>query len=316
VLAAALSQPTGLVHLSISDSKFEFRPLQLSAAVLQKLQQLTYLELARIRLLGTCQDALQLLQVLTRLIDLRLAEVNSVADGDRAALTASMLSGTHNLTQLMLSGCNFEPGVVDGKSQLQHLHLANCSMPGGATSVAQLLSSLQPLFRLQHLQLTHRNLALTTGSGNPPVAAFSALTASSMLQHLDVSWCTLPAGVWQHMFPAGRQLPHLRWLDTSHARQPSGAYASAPDINFVVSCCPGLQFLDMWGLQYSVDPLAPFPGPSALHTLSLAVDEQTAGEGVQAVCQLTGLRELCDVTPPPPGRCAGAVAVAAADTAY
>ena len=38
--------------------------------------------------------------------------------------------------------------------------------------------------------------------------------------------------------------------------------------------------------------LAPLNGLSGLHTLSLAVNEQTAGEGVRAVCQLTGLRQL------------------------
>ena len=54
--------------------------------------------------------------------------------------------------------------------------------------------------------------------GNHPAAAFSALTASSKLQHLAVNWWTLPAGVGQHVFPSGRQLLNLRSLDLTCCR--------------------------------------------------------------------------------------------------
>jgi hypothetical protein len=49
--------------------------------------------------------------------------------------------------------------------------------------------------------------------GIPPAAAYAALTASSKLQQLDISSCVLPAGVWQYVFPVGRQLPHLQKFD-------------------------------------------------------------------------------------------------------
>jgi hypothetical protein len=303
-LAAALSPLARLEHLSISDRQ---RSMQLPTAVFWQLQHLTYLELAYIGLYDRASAsigslAMQALHALTRLVDLRLADVQ--ADDGRATITASMLSVTCHLTRLMLTRCSIEPRVLDGKTLLQHLHLAHCSMPGGifststATRIAQLLSHLQPLQQLQPLQLNHMNLAWSARDADllhPPTSDFSALTASSKLQHLDVSCCTLPAGVWQHLFPAGRQLPHLQSLDISYVKHSMyGAYAAAPEGSILVSCCPGLQSLDMRGLQYNAELLASLQELSELHTLSLTLDDHdhTAENGVQAVCQLTGLREL------------------------
>jgi hypothetical protein len=197
-----------------------------------------------------------------------------------------MLSGTHHLTCLKLSHCSIEPGVLDSKTQLRRLTLASCSMSSGifgtpaATSMAQLLSRLQQLQHLQHLQLTHMNLAPSVWGAdcaNLPTAGLSALTASSKLWHLDLSWCTLPTGVWQQLFPAGRQLPHLKSLVISYVKQSYFCYAAPPDGSLLVSCCPGLQSLDMRGLQYSAELLAPLQGLSGLHTLSLAVDHPHGG---------------------------------------
>jgi hypothetical protein len=65
-----------------------------------------------------------------------------------------------------------------------------------------------------------------------------------------------------------------------------------PDGSSLVSCCPGLQHLDMWGArQYGIELLAPLQGLSGLHTLRLNSDVPTDAE-LQAVCQLTGLRQL------------------------
>ena len=66
---------------------------------------------------------------------------------------------------------------------------------------------------------------------NISAADFSALTASSKLQHLSLSRCWLPAGVWQHMFPAGRQLPQLRSLKITYVRErPSRDTATAEKV--------------------------------------------------------------------------------------
>jgi hypothetical protein len=189
-----------------------------------------------------------------------------------------------------LKACSVEPGVLAGKTLLQHLQLTHSKVPGGATGVAQLLSHLQPMPQLTHLDLQY--VTWEAEDRSPPAAAYAVLTASSKLQHLNLAFCTLPAGVWQHMFPTGRQLPQLQYLKVGHIKQPGGSHAPAPEGSRLVSCCPGLQSLYMEDLQYSAERLAPLSGLSVLHTLRLATDDPTAADGMETVCQLTGLREL------------------------
>jgi hypothetical protein len=130
---------------------------------------------------------------------------------------------------------------------------------------------------------------------SPPAAAYTALTASSKLQYLNITNCTLPVGVWQHVFPAGRQLPHLQTLLMAGMTRPSGLSVTAPE--GIGSCCPGLQHLNMAGMQDIDQLLAPLQELSGLHTLhlfpaSFAFDDLVEPERFVAVCQLTGLREL------------------------
>jgi hypothetical protein len=133
-------------------------------------------------------------------------------------------------------------------------------------------------------------------AGTTPATAYSALTASSKLQQLNLRDNTLPAGVWQHTFPTGRQLPHLRALYIDCVREPGGNYAPAPDGSSLVGCCPSLQHLDMSELQYHSQLLGPLQGLSRLRTLFFDAARST-GEGLEAVCQLTGLTDLTMVAP-------------------
>jgi hypothetical protein len=280
-LAAALSLlPAGLEHLSvgglvtISGENVEF-----STAVLQLLQQLTYLELADMRLLGPDQEqpALQPLKALTRLIDLRLTSVGTFGSveelGSAVNVTVSMLTGMHNLTCLRLSSIGeVEPGAVAGKSKLQHLQLCRCNVSSGTAGVSELLSHLQQLQQLTHLTVS-RTL---TGPEAAPAAAYSALTASSTLQHLDICLMAMPADAWQHMFPVGRQLAHLQYLNISSALDPEGDWIPAPECSSLVSCCPSLQELDLliWP-QCKPQLLAPLQGLTGLHTLHMGGDIHT-----------------------------------------
>jgi hypothetical protein len=245
-LIAALARLPGLEHLSIVESHNSgednlYFPL---GEVLPGLQQLTYLELD-MWLAAECEMAaaqgaedagepvpdpfvvsMQHLSGLTRLADLRLPGLD-------CNFTASMLSGVQSLTRLQLAesaaasmyvpGATFDPAVLAGKTLLQHLELEFNAVLQGATGV-QLLSQLQ-----QQQQLTCLVLHDKTCSTEPcpPAAAYAALTASSKLQHLDISRATMPAGAWQHVFPAGRQLPHLRVLGISHVKHPVGAVANS-----------------------------------------------------------------------------------------
>ena len=288
VLSAALSQlPAGLEHLSVSGLSDPRGHLRFPAGVLQRLQQLISLELADMPVPGfnSTSPAQQPLQALTRLVDLQLDRIG------QGGVTATLLACTHHLTRLKVSGSRFEPGALGGKTRLQHLELPSCRVPFG--DVAQLLSHLQPLQQLTHLCLVH-SLRFVAGEDRLPAASYAPLTASSKLQHLDLYWCDLPEGVWQHMFPTGRQLPFLRVLFVSSpcpvaTELPDRA---APEGSRLVSCCPGLQSLNMQGLQVRAMHLAPLQGLTGLHTLRVTIQSGMAAEGVGAVCQLTGLREL------------------------
>jgi hypothetical protein len=240
-LAAALALLPGLEHLAIvhcregdNDHIGNFAtPLR---AVVPGLSKLT-----RLQIEPAWDDpnepaaVLQHLTALTRLVDLRLLLVGRHGYN----ITASMLSGAQHLTHMQLTGrqfsgrVSFEPAALAGKTMLQHLEL--CQPSGGAVGTAQLLGELQQLQQLTWLALH----GLQCTDAGPPAAAYAALTASSKLQRLDVSKCTVPADVWQHVFSAGKQLPQLLDLRMSDVTFPAGV-AAAPEGTRLVSCCPGL----------------------------------------------------------------------------
>jgi hypothetical protein len=290
LLAALCLLQAGLEHLTIHHLTSGGKLVHFPTAVLHQLQQLTYLELAHVKLQGpvAASPALQPLQALTSLVDLRL-EGNG---GAEIVLADGMLSGADRLTHLHVHGMSVMPGVLDGKTQLQHLKLAACSVSGGAVGgVAQLMFHLHPL-----QQLTHLDLAASLEQGghqSPPAEAYAALTASTKLRHLNISNSMLPAGVWQQVFPVGRQLPYLTSLSIANIMQPSGGRASVPEGNRLASCCPNLQCLDVRWLQRCTELLPALQGLSTLHSLSLAVAaNQHEFEGMQQLLQLRHLTEL------------------------
>ena len=304
-LMKALALLPGLEHLSIiecDDSHGGSMCIPLGE-VLPGLQQLTFLELDLE--LGVDPDTdddsseegedaapmphptavqMQHLSTLTRLADLRLPQIV-------CRFTAGMLSGVQTLTRLQLSGpyshASFDPAALAGKTLLQHLELHFKALLDGAPGV-QLLAQLQLQQKLTCLQLgMQQSWRDIDPRSLPPAAAFAALTASSKLQHLDVSECKLPEGVWQYMFPAGRQLPHLMTLAFS---------AAAPEGGRLVSCCPALQSLAIAKLECTGDLLSSLQGLSGLHTLHLEPSWCNC-EGFQGVVQLEGLRKLKVLNP-------------------
>lgn len=129
-------------------------------------------------------------------------------------------------------------------------------------------------------------------------AAYSALTASSGLQHLDISNNFLPSGVWQHILPAGRQLPELRALNLASVWQTfAGSDAEYYDSVLhlqgtrLVSSCPGLQCLNLTRCACSAQLLAPLQGLSDLRTLLINCEDPT-GVVLEEVRRMTGLGQL------------------------
>jgi hypothetical protein len=305
-LVAALSHLPGLEHLSLR----YIDGLTLPTAVLQ--QQLTYLELDCVDVVGPDDGydpdnhmlgslALQPLQSLTRLADLRVMSVSERGDlgGLKVRITPNMLSGMHYLTRLELQEVLAEPSILAGRTSLQHLSMAfDVFVSDARAEATQVLYHMQRLQQLTHLELTH---SYWVRRGDLlPAAAYSALTASSKLQHLDISRSTWPPDAWKHVFPTGRMRPHLRSLDISWATEEcSSKHAFPPDGSRLVSCCPGLQSLDMQGLQHNAELLAPLQGLSALTTLRLTIQyaaykviDGPEKKTLDMLCQMTRLREL------------------------
>jgi hypothetical protein len=276
-LAAALLLLPWLQHLSITEcTSDDDCDLVVSSEVVQGLHQLTYLELEY----GMLHDE-RGLNHLSGLQDLRLLF------DERLNIDTDMLPSPQQLTRLQLRYVEREvlvpPAVLAGRTSLRHLEV-DCTIDGGSAGVTELLSHLPQLQQLTHLSLDCSLKAIA------PAAAYSALTASSNLRHLDVSQCTLPAGVWQYVFPAGRRLPELLDLGVAHVRTPSGR-AEAPDCSRLVSCCPGLRTLRMMRLQYSKELLAALTGLSSLRRLYLSPADGST-QGLEVVSQLTRLQQL------------------------
>jgi hypothetical protein len=304
-LAAALLSLPGLQHLSIeADVDADSNVLTAGAfpaAVLSSLQQLTYLNI-------DCQvtgkagvegPVMQHLGYLTRLVELRLCVW---MPGEPAYVSSSMLSSLQCLTLLELKGCNLEftSNTLACLSQLQHVKLRACYIRGAEVGFAELLSGLQHLSQLTSLGFIA--CIMDTEEPYPVAAAFSALTASSKLQSLTISEClpAVPEGIWQHVFPTGRQLPHLTSLDISHPEDhdedssddPEDPYedsVAAPEPSNLVTCCPGLLSLNMLGLQCSTASLATLQELNELQQLCLHIE---AWHRVKELSVLTGLQHL------------------------
>jgi hypothetical protein len=206
-----------------------------------------------------------------------------------------MLSSADHLTRLVLSGHWLEPHALADKSQLQHLTLSGCGLRNGrGTGVTELLSVLQRLTQLTHLDLEHSMFVFEFDNDVdlPHPAAYASLTASSKLQHLDFRRNTLEAAAWQNMCPPGRTLPQLRHLDITLVTEAVETRNLAlPDTSALASCCPGLQSLRCSIPCFTVQ-LAPLQQLTGLHTLAMGAENDDELEGVQALCQLTGLQRL------------------------
>jgi hypothetical protein len=270
-------QHPSLVWTSSGTSGFVGLPI----STLQALQQLTYLELVG----GRLQDktGMRDLKSLIHLQDLRLD------NGNAEDLPASMFSGLQRLTCLTLnasSNSRVEAGVLEGKTQLQHLELVHCNIAYGRAGIIELLSHLRHMQQLTYLDLR----ATLRGCETAPAPAYSSVTACSKLQHLDISVCTLPEGVWQQLFPADRKLPLLQVLVLPASDNRIGG-AGTLQGNRLVTCCPGLRSLKMEFVECSTELMAPLTGLSSLSKLHLLpVDD--VQEGLSTVCELTGLRWL------------------------
>lgn len=115
------------------------------------------------------------------------------------------------LTCLELTWCQLEPKILQHSTQLRSITLGMVELisdvPGAepAAATGMLLSCTARMPCLQHLSLN-----LEDAEWPEEVSAFTALMASSDLQHLELSNTNLPGGIWQAMFAADHTWPSLK----------------------------------------------------------------------------------------------------------
>jgi hypothetical protein len=84
-----------------------------------------------------------------------------------------------------------------------------------------------------------------------------------------------------------RQMSQLQHLDISTVRSAGPSQATAFEGSRLVSCCPGLRSLNLWGLQIGAGQLGPLQALSGLHMLQFCDYDE---ESLALVCWLTRLR--------------------------
>lgn len=154
------------------------------------------------------------------------------------------------------------PSILQKMPHLRYLFMVNIAGAG----LPVLLAALQNMQQLQHHTLGSSGRQALAGDA---IQQYAALTASSHLTHLDLlaDYKMLADGAAQHMFPEGKQLPHLRslWLgydeesyrhDYTDYPQPIGP----GDLAHLAAACPAKQ--QLWAVQ-SIQPGAD------LHNLAL-----------------------------------------------
>jgi hypothetical protein len=174
-------------------------------------------------------------------------------------------------------------------------------------SVQQLKTLLGGLSRLQQLQrLDVQANEVVEWPQLPPAASYAALTASSQLTALLLTDCSMQWDAAQHMFAAGRQLPHLQQLAVAPSAYTlrefsDGEYGQAalkgcslrlqPGYAAqLAACCHNLQSLSLlWATsQTSAASLQPLTTLTRLTSLWVGGDGWSTAAAEAVLSRLTG----------------------------
>jgi hypothetical protein len=165
------------------------------------------------------------------------------------------------------------------------------------STMANMLPVLSRLQQLTSLRLT----GIEEAAAAPE---YAALTASSQLELLELSYCSVPPTAAPYMFPAGRCRPHLRTMSIEstcvdgHGQyfRPCGALTLREgDAGRLAGCCPGLRKLRGLVIAASAADLQPLLQLRELTLLGLegaACDDEVAE---QVLAKMTGEHMLLHI---------------------
>jgi hypothetical protein len=186
------------------------------------------------------------------------------------------------------------PVVLSSMTLLAHLQLDECKMVAG--SAAAFLAAVGGIRQLQHLSLIDNGDPMNLETAQPRDCA--ALTAASQLTHLEIfSYDTqlLPATAVQHMFPAGKQFPHLQMLSVSCCDFDTGnsvGRVTTAELRSMISACPALCCLEIvCALTQDADVSILLQLPATCSSLKVG-GEPFGDSAVGVVAQLTQLTQL------------------------
>jgi hypothetical protein len=243
-----------------------------------------------------------LLQQIPQLQHLQSLHLKNVLGFDAASLV-----NMKQLLCLQLAQVKLDAGVLGHLLHLQQLVLEDCNTEAtAAVALAAIgqLSQLQVL-TVSHLARSDKPYACLLEEAT--VSEMSALTASSHLQHLKVNCfkygyvCALPHGAAAHMFPPGRLLQQLLFLQFGpgeFGNDDCGGCLSSEDLRHIASSCPNLQSVH---LKHAIKKNQTWDALLQLHDCrSLSVGgtwdefDNAAAAVVAQMTQLTHLSCLCN----------------------
>jgi hypothetical protein len=207
--------------------------------------------------------------------------------------------------------CSFDrvqlcPSLLLHMQQLRHLQLWQFVVPMPA-----LLAALRGMQQLQHLSLSLANG--TQALEGADMKQYSAFTASPQLTHLHIDAVThrsatfvspMPLGAVQHIFPEGKQLPHLKQLHFNVAEddwEQQSQYLELfgpDDLAVVAAACPALEQLWALGALQRDAQLAQLATMTSVTQLKIGGRYTDTAELVAAVAEMTQLQDLAAVVKP------------------
>lgn len=290
----SLSVLTSLREASLSGVRVlstAYRPAVFPGAVLPSIAKLTCLDLFHP---GGFEDvhciaSLSNLSVFRIIWPLR-SSIRLAPDTTPFALPASMqtleLSSTRDNEDLV-----FDPSVLSCATNLTELRMRAVVLTCDAstTTGSALLAAVARLLSLKKLTL---ELPLDVVWPESP-AAFTALSASTLLEELEVQGCEFPEGAWQQVF-SGRVLPALRSLSAIETEEEAVVlYWGWGIVSNLVRCAPHLRHLE---LEVFAGPaVAALTVLTQLSSLTLDIEDDADAEYVESVHSIATLTNLCEL---------------------